>query len=686
MTLAACGGGSSSDDNNTDSTPPDAGAPDAPGGGSDNSDSGNGDTDPGNGDTDPGNGDTDPGNGDTVPGNGDSDPGNGDTDPGNGDTDPGNGDSDPGNGDTDPGNEDTDPGNGDTDPGNGDTDPGNGDTDPGNGDTDPGNGDDDGGTLGVTTGEGSVVEDSMTSVSGQLVTSSEALTIQEDVFKGTYGDLSVQTSGAWEYMLDGERSDPLSEGEVQQEVFTVMTSEPDISTTVTISVTGADDAAKVGTGSGTVVIGRTQTASGSISITDVDGPDLQFIAQEQEGSFGNLDIKEDGSWTYTLNTDASVSTSAQEDFTVSVEDLSGVVVETTSVTITITSVEVTRRDIVFVLVNFSNDDVTDEISLQELESIAFDDQDSINEVMKANSLNQFEFIRDRDGDGNMDVYVAEIDFDTSASCQNSYYGQPARGSTAWAGAADEYISSQYSVDTNDWDHRVYLFPNQTQRSCGWSGLATVGCVNSSWNSSCWAYANSHSVTVIGHELGHNIGLSHSSTDTDNNGAIDSEYGDEGSMMGNARGARTIPVAQRDYLNWYDAYPDYSSQVNSDTQVTLQATQHTAVELSETGMPQFMVVNAPNSRNQQAASYYVSYHEAHPITNPSQPASWRRPAGGYWEGALKIHYLLENDRQSVFVEGLQEPGDSFTDVSAGVSITFISRDREAETAVVEVTYQ
>ncbi len=73
-------------------------------------------------------------------------------------------------------------------------------------------------------------------------------------------------------------------------------------------------------------------------------------------------------------------------------------------------------------------------------------------------------------------------------------------------------------------HVVYVFVG----SCGWSGLAYMP------GSQAWIKGSSCSMMdVYAHELGHNIAMHHGSTDANNDGVIDSEYGDTSTYMGYA---------------------------------------------------------------------------------------------------------------------------------------------------------
>eukprot|EP00195_Chlamydomonas_chlamydogama_P013521 CAMPEP_0202890338 /NCGR_PEP_ID=MMETSP1392-20130828/780_1 /ASSEMBLY_ACC=CAM_ASM_000868 /TAXON_ID=225041 /ORGANISM="Chlamydomonas chlamydogama, Strain SAG 11-48b" /LENGTH=657 /DNA_ID=CAMNT_0049573887 /DNA_START=125 /DNA_END=2099 /DNA_ORIENTATION=- len=88
----------------------------------------------------------------------------------------------------------------------------------------------------------------------------------------------------------------------------------------------------------------------------------------------------------------------------------------------------------------------------------------------------------------------------------------------WAEATEE-AASRMGINMNQFQNRILILPNN---ACTWGGLGTVGC-----GSSCGVWIKADQAGLLDtfvHELGHNMGLQHSSTPGE-------EYGDLSSPMG-----------------------------------------------------------------------------------------------------------------------------------------------------------
>ncbi|MEM7794284.1 MAG: VCBS domain-containing protein, partial [Cyanobacteria bacterium P01_C01_bin.118] len=160
---------------------------------------------------------------------------------------------------------------------------------------------------------------------------------------GTYGILSINSSGAYTYTLNNGNAtvDALDDTQSLTETFNYTISDGDVTDTATLTITinGANDAAII-TGDivGAVVEDATpNTANGTLSATDVDSSTDFVVQTNTPGTYGDFSIDTAGNWTYALdNGNAATNELAAGDtvtdtFTVATDDGT-----TETVTITIT--------------------------------------------------------------------------------------------------------------------------------------------------------------------------------------------------------------------------------------------------------------------------------------------------------------------------------------------------------------
>ncbi|QWD77375.1 VCBS domain-containing protein [Polynucleobacter sp. MWH-Svant-W18] len=125
---------------------------------------------------------------------------------------------------------------------------------------------------------------------------------------GGYGTYAVTTGGVWTYTLNNSNAtvQALAQGATLNDSITVQAAD---GTTQVVSVTiaGSNDAAVIG-GVSTANLTETnavQSASGTLTATDVDGTANLFIAQSNvagDHGYGKFTIGTNGAWTYTMNT------------------------------------------------------------------------------------------------------------------------------------------------------------------------------------------------------------------------------------------------------------------------------------------------------------------------------------------------------------------------------------------------
>jgi hypothetical protein len=99
------------------------------------------------------------------------------------------------------------------------------------------------------------------------------------------------------------------------------------------------------------------------------------------------------------------------------------------------------------------------------------------------------------------------------------FGTSLCSADAWADAADAAAVTQ-GYNPNSYTARVYALPSAAG-SCGYAFAAG----HRVWNFHC------SDLFTYGHEVGHSIGMNHASTDRNNDGVIESEYGGLDDCMG-----------------------------------------------------------------------------------------------------------------------------------------------------------
>ncbi|MES2583292.1 MAG: retention module-containing protein, partial [Pseudomonadota bacterium] len=186
---------------------------------------------------------------------------------------------------------------------------------------------------------------------------------------GTYGHLILNANGSYTYVADQPAADGLAVGATATDVFTYTVRDPggllSNSTTLTITVTGTNDAPVAVANAGAVNEDATLTTTALTGViqgtpgtdTDVDNTTASLlvsgavagtgavtqgsgVATSLTGTYGHLTLNADGSYTYVADQPAAdtlaTGATANDVFTYTVKDPSGLVSNTTTLTITVT--------------------------------------------------------------------------------------------------------------------------------------------------------------------------------------------------------------------------------------------------------------------------------------------------------------------------------------------------------------
>lgn len=109
----------------------------------------------------------------------------------------------------------------------------------------------------------------------------------------------------------------------------------------------------------------------------------------------------------------------------------------------------------------------------------------------------------------------------------------------------DWIDSVMSIlDLQSYKYKMLVVPLDAH--CTWAGLATLSC---SYFGNCITFVKSMDPGVYAHELGHNFGFTHSSSDLNDDGYIDDEYGDNTCYMGNVTGWKRYNALHRWTAGW-----------------------------------------------------------------------------------------------------------------------------------------
>ncbi|MEJ7138762.1 VCBS domain-containing protein, partial [Amphibiibacter pelophylacis] len=167
----------------------------------------------------------------------------------------------------------------------------------------------------INTVAGDVQEDTKlsyaatTAATGQLAGTDEAgkaISFDAKVYAGTYGSLTVNSNGTWNYALNNSATNvqALKTGDTVPDKFTV-TAAGGRTTTVDIAVKGLNDAPVVtGATQGAVTENNgtgTVTTTGTLLVNDKDAGQSGTLAGDYTGKYGKIALDASGHWTYTLN-------------------------------------------------------------------------------------------------------------------------------------------------------------------------------------------------------------------------------------------------------------------------------------------------------------------------------------------------------------------------------------------------
>lgn len=223
--------------------------------------------------------------------------------------------------------------------------------------------------------------------------------------------------------------------------------------------------------------------------------------------------------------------------------------------------------------------------------------------------------------------------------------------------ADEAATAR-GANLSAYSHKIYAFPQTS--ACGWWGLGTVG----GRPSRAWINGT-YSARVVSHEFGHNLGDFHSRSEScDAAGCSVSEYGDQHDTMGGRFGH--LNAFQKERLGWLN----YGT---SPTLTTVSATGTYRIDAYETvtgGSKGLKILKSTDPTTGIRTWYYIE----------------ARTTAGFGSGVtpgVLVHTGNESDGDSSYqkdaapltstFDPVIDPGQTFADTAAGLTISTVSAD-------------
>ena len=234
-----------------------------------------------------------------------------------------------------------------------------------------------------------------------------------------------------------------------------------------------------------------------------------------------------------------------------------------------------------------------------------------------------------------------------------------------AAQADQ-AASNAGVNLNNYSRRVYSFP---ANACTWWGLGTVG-----GNPSRAWIKGTYALKVVAHELGHNFGDFHSNSQPcELAGCSITEYGHDRDTMGGS-GAGHFNAFQKERLGWlnYGSSPSIQTVTGSGT-----------FFINSLQTPGSGLESAQDSQTASPSGNVSYFVEARTQTGfdsgfaPGVLVSSGNDANG------DSSYQVDLDPVTSGFDRTLDPGQSFTDAAAGLTITTLSL--EAGGAWVQIEY-
>ena len=304
----------------------------------------------------------------------------------------------------------------------------------------------------------------------------------------------------------------------------------------------------------------------------------------------------------------------------------------------------------------------------QLQGVLVSNSNSVSNYFSEQSYGQVSFTGINSPNG--DVYHVSIAANGSGCNTNS--GWPAWGSQARAAVGSAL---------NSYDHVIYVF--DSHNTCGWAGLGYMP-------GSEVYIDNAFSLTVVAHELGHNLGVHHASSlrcivagqpvaySTAAGACSFSEYGDPYDIMGSS--------ATNQQNAFHKLQSGWLGSVNGPRVKTITASgDYTVSPLEQSsGVALLLVPNVTGAvvggsslgqdfaldLRQTYGSYFDAFAAGSAAIGGVQIRLVQAPGSG---SPIQTQLIDNNPQTATFADAPLVPGSTFTDATNGITIQTLSID-------------
>ncbi|QNP41777.1 NEW3 domain-containing protein [Lysobacter solisilvae (ex Woo and Kim 2020)] len=309
-------------------------------------------------------------------------------------------------------------------------------------------------------------------------------------------------------------------------------------------------------------------------------------------------------------------------------------------------------------------------------------QDNAPQPMTATAVNDLVF-------GTVNNFYKEASFQQTWLTGDTFGWYTIPVSSATCDTASIYTEAQKAVaasgvDLSTYKRTIFMFP--TISACGWAGSGNVGGAKTN------AWINgSFTLHTIGHELGHNQGLSHAhsrdcGSTTLGASCTVADYGDVIDIMGSLRAGQFSPF-QKELMGWLNdgvSPPIHTANVSGRYSIEPYSS-------SSVGPKAIKIPRGVDSSGKQLW-YYIEYRQ--PIGADAMLGS----VGNLTRGVI-VRLATEGDRYSSdlldttpasyittngdFQDGALAVGQTYSEAAANVSFTLVSADANGATLDVSI---